>query len=89
MTCCTLLGSYCLEGEFIDGKPHGFCRWFWDDGLLYIGKIYNGVFEGQGEIINGAPYSNTKIIGTFQKGKLILKESLIEKFELNNNMEKE
>ena len=19
MTCCTLLGSYCLEGEFIDG----------------------------------------------------------------------
>ena len=77
MICCTLLGSYSLEGYFVDGMPNGFCRWIWDDGLMYIGKIQNGLFEGKGEMINGKPYAGTKIIGTFKNGKILAQDGEI------------
>ena len=51
--------QWILEGLFKDGKPEGFCRWIWDDGLCYTGQVKDYMCEGTGEMILGTNYGKT------------------------------
>ncbi len=45
-------GTY--EGEFLQGKKHGFGRFEYGNGILYVGDYNNGVREGSGILYSGA-----------------------------------
>ena len=53
MCVCSIMGAFIQEGYFQDGQLYGFGRWICDDGLMYMGGLKNGKFEGKGELIMG------------------------------------
>jgi hypothetical protein len=46
-------GSFIQEGYFKNGLLNGYCRWIWQDGLMYIGHCKNSKFHGPGEMTMG------------------------------------
>ena len=61
-------GAYILEGKFVHGVAHGYCRWIWDDGNIYQGMVANGSMHGQGKLILGGRYKNQVQDGEWNHG---------------------
>ena len=76
-------GTYLLEdgskyeGEFYEGKRHGFAKFTWSDKRMYEGNFKDDKFEGKGYIWN--PNDNSKLWGSWKNGKLDGKATLTDK----------
>ena len=46
-----LLGTYCYEGQIVDGKYTGYGKYVWSNGDVYEGEFMEGKSHGQGKKI--------------------------------------
>ena len=49
---------------------NGYCRWIWQDGLMYIGQTKNSKFHGPGEMTMGQSQWDIRQVGIWKNGKL-------------------
>lgn len=76
------------EGEFLNGKKHGYGIYTWDDGQRYEGEWRNGVFHGYGKVTwpDGDTYEGDFRYGTRTgKGRYEDPEGEIYEGEWNDN----
>ena len=79
-----ITGSYILEGTFFEGKPFGYCRWIWDDGMYYVGHMKGFKCHGRGKKILGNSQKDVCYDGEWKNGKMIEGEIKQDNFEINN-----